>query len=395
MSTLANILSTVQQNTLAKGAEKLSSMRDKNVTNLVSEELLLQWVTGIVIGLFAMALFFFFSTLISRALNNKKQVVIDELNNKYLMFLTELISGDATDAMYKELELSTETTLSLDKDDITDPRSRKVLKANLLELYRHISGDEKKKLRNVYLMLGYAKETVKSLKSRDYETRVNAIHELSLIDVKDAYADIFELINDKAETVRDAAIKARARRAEQPLAMLEQIQYPLSAWQQTAIYNAIVRYHKDNIPSFAPYIKLEDERIVRFSIKMASTFQQVECINELFVRLNDSSKDIRLEVIAALVKFESIETKNKLIERLVLVEDTIEELAILTSLKGMIEDTDTDWLLDKLSSENREVVITCSRMLRDMDKNKDLLSYVTDENEDWVKHAIDQSIQRL
>ena len=72
-------------NSLSDAAVKLSDMRDENITGIVTEELLLQWITGIVIGLFALALFFFIYTLISRNFKNKKKVKVDDLNQKYIV----------------------------------------------------------------------------------------------------------------------------------------------------------------------------------------------------------------------------------------------------------------------------------------------------------------------
>ncbi len=393
---LANISTgqTSGNNSLAKVAVKLSDMRDENITGIVTEELLLQWITGIVIGLFALALFFFTYTLISRNVKNKKKVKVDDLDQKYQMFLSELVSG--TDgSIHEELGLRVDTTLSLDLTDLKDKLSRMVLKKNILELYRFISGPEKNTLRNTYLMLGFAKEAMSALINGNSEKKVIAIDELSMLHIRDAHETMFTLVNDKSEVVRDAAIAARARRDENPLTILDELQYPFTEWQQTGMYNAIVKYHKNNIPSFKKYIKSDNNNVACFSISLASLFQQTDCINDIIGRLNDANQKIRFEAAKALPAFASEKVKCSLKDRLDNTSDTEEVCMLLQALQHMVDSDDTDWLLELMSVNDRDIVIEAAKVLAKLDKIKELKALQTNENKTWINHAIDKAIHAL
>lgn len=395
MARTDNISDSVTKNSsLAETAVKLSDMRDENITNLVTEELLLQWIAGIVIFLFAAALFFFFFSLISRAMKNKKQAKVDVLNEKYRLFLSEIVSG-TDNAMKAELGVSADSTLSLDLSDINGRLSRAVLKENLLELYRHISGQEKEAIRNIYLMLGYAKEAIHALKNGNVPKRIQAIDELSMLDVKDTHKEVFKMVNDKSEAVRDVAIAARARRDEHPLSLLEDLQNPFSKWQQSVVYNALVKYHADHIPSFKKYVISSNQDIAYFSMRLASLFQQAECAVPISKRLDDDSKEVRLEAARSLSAYPSGEFKELLQEQLDNTNDVQEKCVLLKAMRDMIDGTDTDWLLDLVIKGDRDVVIESANMLAGIGKIDELSNVINNTNEPWLKHATDKSIHAL
>lgn len=397
MICLANISinAVVGNSSLAGAAHKLSDMRDKNITGIVTEEVLLQWIAGIVLGLFALALFFFVYTLLSRHTKNRKNTKVVDLDQKYQMFLSELISGTNDSSIVEGLGLRIDTTLSLELADLKDKLSRETLKKNLLELYRFISGPEKNTLRNVYLMLGYAREAMEALSSHSYEKKVVAIDELSMLHVRDAYSILFTLVNDRSETVRDAAIAARARRDENPLAMLNELKYPFTKWQQTGVYNALIKYHADNIPSLKNYIKSTDKNIACFAINLASLFQQTECMEYIVERLNDEDSTIRTEVIKALPAFASEAVKGLLIDRLRKAEDSDETCIVLKSMQGMIDNEDADWLLDLMATNDRDIVIEAAKVLTAIDKVQELNAIRNEKNSTWINHAIDKAIHAL
>ncbi len=376
-------------------AERLSDMRDKNITHMVEEETLLLWITGIVIGLFAMALLFFLATLVSRKIKNIKMARVEVLDQKYLQFLSELISGEAANPMHGLLGLQSETTLSLDKDDIAKALPREVLKTNLLELHRHLAGEEKGKLREVYLMWGYAKEALKDLNAKQYERRVAAIGELAQMDIRDAYQDIFELINDKTEVVRDKAIKARAQLDVAPLSMLSELEHSLSPWQQTFIYNALVHFHSENLPSLQKYLDAEREDIVLFSMTLAGKFYQTDCVDILLAKLEEESRDIRYRAIEVLGQFPSPVVKEKLQLHFDGATEAGEQHQVLKALESMLNTEDTDWLFALLSADDRDLVITAARFLQTINENADLALAISPEKEEWLQHALDASIHQL
>lgn len=384
----------LQVSGLERTAHRMGDMRDENITNLVQEETLVMWITGIVTLLFTLAFLFFFFTIYSRNRKNKREARAEELQKKYYNFLSELVSGESSGGMLSMLSGDGETTLTLSEADIKNEFNRAVLKTNLMDLHRLLAGPEKGKLREVYLMLGFAVSALKELGNKNPYKRRDAVDELAQMDIRDAYDSIFKLINDKSEIVRDAAIQARAELDANPLTMLKELEFSFSPWQQSKIFKQVTVHSQISHDSLQYWLSAEREDISSFLLKLISHFHWDDSIPELLQYVQSGKQGLRMKVIEVLGAFPSQRVKDCLLEALNKTEGEENIMVVLKALSTMLTSEDQNWLIDLMQTAEKRVTMLVAHMLQ---QSVDVRAIpVFDENrKQWIQHAINLKTTKL
>lgn len=377
---------------LKDAAHNLGDRRDENITQLIEEETLKLWITCIVVFLVGCTFLLFCYTLIHRHLKNKKDEKEKLLNKKYTQFLAELTSGAESDSMLSMLDSTGEKTLILDYQDLKNRGHRKVLLDGIRTLHRQFSGEVQSRLRETYLMMGFASDALKGLQSKKPQKRAAAIKELSEFDIRDAYSTIFALVNDKSQSVRDAAIKGRAKLDTHPLLQLKELNYELSDWQKSLIHFEISKISREDLPRLHTYLNPEKEDQFSFITTISSEYRQKEMVAPLLSYIAHNSASIRKMTHKALSNFPSKQVKEALLQQLIATAAPEEQKTLLEAVSEMLDDNDLQLLKDLLSLENRELVIESARQLLKI--APELVEKLpTDFNhKEWVAHAIDPKI---
>ena len=377
---------------LKNAAHNLGDRRDENITQLIEEETLKLWIICIVIFLAGCAFLLFSYTVIHRHLANKKDAKKKLLKQKYTQFLAELTSGAEADSMLSMLDSTGEKTLTLDYEDLKDLSHRQVLLEGIKTLHRQFNGEIQTRLRATYLMMGFASDALKSLKSKKPQRRAAAIKELSQFDIRDAYSTIFSLVNDPSQSVRDAAIKGRAKLDTHPLLQLKELKYELTDWQKSLIHFEMSKISREDLPRIHTYLNPEKEDQYSFIAKMSNEYRQKEMVAPLLSHITHKSTIIRNATYEALSNFPSEQVKNALLEQLTGTTAPEEQNNLLKAISEMLDIGDLQLLQDVLTLEDRDLVIEAARQLLKLSPGfaDEIPNDYT--HMEWVAHAIDPKI---
>ena len=239
-------------------------------------------------------------SLYSRRKKNSQIAKGKKLNQKYHLFLSELASGNYENKALELMAGEKETTLALNKIDFMEPFHRTTLLNSLLNLHRDLAGEAAHKLREIYLSLGYKEESLKKLKSRSWEKRVAGIKELNQMDIRDGYAPLFRLINDKNPLVKLEAILTRMKMDTSPLSFFNELENDITEWEQLRIHHCLAQFPIDDVPSFTPYLNHHLESVQLFSVRMCAIFNEVGAEQNLLELLNKETSELNLAIVDSL-----------------------------------------------------------------------------------------------
>ncbi len=261
-----------------------------NLTRHGDEETLIWIVWCVVATMLLSALLMALVIFIRRtwwAMTIKKEAY---LRSRYENLLTEFICGDHENEMIRSLSSEKEALLSLSQKELRKSMNRRIFKECLLELHKHLSGQETNKLRDLYLILGFKHTAMQALKkSRSWEKLVESIAELSQLGIRDAKALIFPLVNHPNDMVSVAALRARVSLDLDPLLLLDDRKKDLSPWQKTQLRVVISRLPIEEMPDFRRWFHHPNATVVDFAKDMSDQFADslLEDLTYEFGLIND------------------------------------------------------------------------------------------------------------
>lgn len=389
-----NIDHILQAEVRASFENELTSRGTEGITSIVQYEVLMSWIEGVSGFLLSLTILFFLSVLFSRYSKNRREAHVKALQKKYFEFLSELISGDYSVKSLGLLAGDGEITLKLSNQDVTNEFNRSVLKTNLLDLHRFLNGNEKEKLRELYLILGFATTALSHLKSKNPYKRKNAIAELSQMDIREAYDSIFQMINDASEVVRDAAIHARAELDMSPLAMLKELSHPFTPWQQSKVFLQVTSHSQISEDILSLWFSSERNDISGFLLKLIAHFHWDNSISELLKYEQSGRNELRMEVIETLGSFPSGKVKDCLLTAFGKTEIEKEKVVILKAVANMLSREDQNWMLELLQTSGKRITMIVAQLLH---LSMDVSSIeVLDENRRrWIQHAANLKRERV
>ncbi len=285
-----------------------SLSRVKHITAFAEEDTLKLILVCLIVGFTAASGVVLFMILLRRTISINHTIRRKKLVEKYENFLAESITYFyENDKLFETKSFS----VTLNKKDQTHAFNRSVLREQILLMKKHVGGEDAKSLFELYEKLKFDKAAIKKLNSWHWNTRLEALQELTAMESKSANTLFQKMTNDRNAYVRIAAIKALILRggylhtgqaAWQP--SLIRYSYDLSAWEQSQIFDALSRHQDIQLPNFAPLLYSFNPTVVLFGLRMIKYFHCMDAVSQVIPFLKSENPLIVKAVEEVLVQFD-------------------------------------------------------------------------------------------
>lgn len=242
------------------------------------------------------ALVFLLMTLLSRFAKDADARFVSELNSYFedrLLGLLYGMNGKSREQNLQEISLKQKTRFQ-----------KQLLADTMVRLGKGLSGGLAKEVQQLYRTLGLDRYSIGKLKAMNWSIQASGINELREMQVAEAIPSIKKLLNHRVSLVRSNVQLALLEMEvdEDRLAVFEQINYPLSTWDQLRLHESLKSRNGANIESFSRLFELQNQSIVIFGIRMSAFFGCSRDIPMLQALATHNDIAIRTEAIDALTR---------------------------------------------------------------------------------------------
>lgn len=326
--------------------------------------------------------------LFNRGWMNRNQTRISELNEKYQSILLQFLE-DETD----NEEIKTEI------QQIANSYINRVILINqIIDLSINLKGEKAVKLRDLFYELNLKKDALSKLKNRAWEVRVKGFRECAFMDITEGTPIIEKNLHSFNDIVRSEAQLALVwLRKEDPFAFLENLKRPFSIWEQNVVYENII-YHNLNIPDFERWLYVDNQSVVKFSLKMIRLFQQYYSWKKVSDFLKHGDEKIRAIAVKTLGALE-IEDSQSALKNAFENETSENKILIIKALANIKAEANIKFFKDSIENNNDVwVQVEAARGIRSIeDKGNEILTELL-EQEDYknysiiIKHVLDKRL---
>lgn len=188
----------------------------------------------------------------------------------------------------------------IDKEFISNIRkisskkfNRRVLIDQMIDLSITLTGDEKERLKNLYLLLGLDNDSHRKAMSRKWHIKAKGFRELAFMNIPSANKEIKRCLTSRNDILRMEAQFAMIRLyPDNAFEFLDNLKKEYTLWEQLNVYETIT-FHQLNLPDFDHLLKSANESIVMFSLRMIKIFQLRKTFNTMLELLSHKSAGIR------------------------------------------------------------------------------------------------------
>jgi hypothetical protein len=245
---------------------------------------------------------------------------------------------------------------------------RKFLTGEIMKAKKNIAGTAADNLKLLYSQLKLEQYALKNLKSRYWHIKAKAIQELTVMEMKEFIAELYQYTNDNIELVRMEAQTAIVQfNGFEGLRFLDIITYPISDWQQIKLLQQLSTVPPANI-DIDGWLQSANSSVVVFALKLARNYHRFEMHDHISACLDHPDPKARMEAIYCLSEIYTDETSDQLISRF-LKEDVKHQLAMVKAMQNIGSEKDVLFLLDILDSNNDEIKLCAARAIAHIGKN--------------------------
>lgn len=277
--------------------------------------------------------------------------------------------------------------------------NRRILINQIIDLGVNMQGNEKMRLRDLYLELGLKKDSLKKVYSRKWHKNIKGFRELSFMNIREANDRIIHFLNSSNRILRMEAQIALVRLSDKnPYEFLDFLEQPLSVWEQVTIHELLMQ-HNLTAPDFKQWFTSENLTIVHFSLQMVARFKQVDALPGVINLLQHEDDEIRkesirtcgelgqveaLEPLKAMYPNESYENKTEILVAFGKIPDE-KYLEFLNEVLDMEEDVQLQILATKAMENLDEPGI--ARLIKLMKSKSEYKNYKI-----IIRHVLDRRI---
>lgn len=211
---------------------------------------------------------------------------------------------------------------------------REIFLENLIKLHKNIAGETSESLRSLYVELDLSEHSRRKLNSASWQKIAKGICELAEMGTKQDKEFIRSFINHQNPILRSEAQVALLKlESEAPFSFLDELEEPLSEWQQMQLARAAQKAKLSTLPDFERWLHKKEESIVIFCIRMIAQYGQHKASQKILGLLKHPYPParVRKEIIIAIRQLVLYEAADKL-RRLYVYETTEIQLEILKAL---------------------------------------------------------------
>jgi hypothetical protein len=232
--------------------------------------------------------------------------IIDNLLMEHILLNDELASDVPAEQV--QLNLDAFRLKEFDKK-----WAREALINRLIHYRSNVRGSMGEQLRNLYIQLDLDKDSLKKMKSRKWDKKVQALAELTNMNMSIADVTILPLTNSGNRELRAAARHAYIKLSKnEPFKFFDVVTEPLLLWDQVELFKIISTTEHIAIPNFAQWITYSTNKsIVSFCLKLVVHYNQLSAVPAVVKLLDTKDHYLRADAINCLgkLKMESVEEK--------------------------------------------------------------------------------------
>lgn len=238
----------------------------------------------------------------------KLHPIIDEQLMEHILLNEELASDVPADQVQLPLE-------SFQQPVFEKKWARQALIERLIHYRNNVRGSMGEQLRNLYIQLELDKDSLKKMKSRKWERKVQALAEMSNMNMSIADVTILPMTNSNNRELRAAARHAYIKLSKnEPFKFFDVVTEPLLLWDQVELFKIISTTEHIAIPNFAQWITYSSNKsIVSFCLKLVVHYNQLSAVPAVVRLLDTKDHYVRADAINCLGKMKIEDVEDKLI----------------------------------------------------------------------------------
>jgi hypothetical protein len=212
--------------------------------------------------------------------------------------------------------------------------NRRILIDQMIDLSITLTGEEKERLKKLYVLLGLDKDSHKRAMSRKWHIKAKGFRELAFMNIPSANNEIKRCLSSRNDVLRMEAQFAIIRLyPDNAFVFLDQLKKKYTLWEQLNVYETIT-FHQLTLPDFDHLLKSPNDSIVMFSLRMIKIFQLRNTIDSMLELLAHKSAGIRNQAIHVMgaLKINSCLPQLKRIYKTETYENCLEIIRAIASI---------------------------------------------------------------
>lgn len=241
---------------------------------------------------------------------------------------------------------------------------RAVLRAEILQVQKNISGASRDNIQKLYEQLGLKQDALKKLnRFRKWYIKAEGIQELSIMNQRDCLRSIYRYVNDKNEYIRMEAQSAAINfLGFHGLRFLNIISYPLSEWQQLKLLEQLSHKSVGELKGIATWLRSPNDSVILFALKLIRVYRCFELHDTAAGCMKHPNVEVKKSCITTLTDIYTEDTAPLLIQHYA-TEDKDCRLATLNAL-GQIRDRETiPFLTEQLQDVNNDLKLAAAKAI--------------------------------
>lgn len=193
--------------------------------------------------------------------------------------------------------------------------ARQAFTDRLIHYRNNVQGAMGDQLRNLYMEMELDRDSLRKMKSRKWDRKVQALSELVNMNMSVADVTLLPLTNSRNRELRAAARHAYIKLSKnEPFKFFDVATEPLLLWDQVELFKIISTTRRIAIPNFAQWITYSSNKsIVSFCLKLVVHYNQLSALPAVIKLLDTKDHYLRAEAINCLGKLRVADVEEKLV----------------------------------------------------------------------------------
>ncbi len=312
----------------------------------------LLWDLSLLFGVISLA--YFTSIFVLRMINKKKVAEMAYFRKEWAEAISHIVFHSNEDPVEEQkayLQLKVKI-----RADLARPYFRKLLSEMLLDLQKDLEGHSADTVRQLFRDLQLHHDCYDKLKSMRWPKISQGIHELTQMQVLEAYFPITRFLNDRRSIIRKQAELAIVELQTEGINyFLNTTRSAISQWQQLKMIELLEQKTDYQPPAFKQWLLSSHTDTVLFALRLILHFQQNDAEKSIIELSKHTDFRVRHEALRCIRDF-GFEDALPVLEQLFTGCDLDLKLDILDTF-GQLGSTDDIEFLEGCAAQSKDFLI--------------------------------------
>jgi len=225
---------------------------------------------------------------------------------------------------------------------------RDVFTSNLLSLHSNLTGESAEKLVKLFHLTRLKNYSVQKVNHSLWHIKATGFRELAQMKIEEGNSLIYKYLDSDNEILKIEAQSAWIQlNPNDPLSFYNESNAQFTEWGKLNLLRSLRK--GATIPNFGRWLKSDSKSVTLFALRMTGIFKQLDNVEMVVQRLDDSDPEIRYEAICTLGKLalqspvsklqqmlsnEGVANKIEVVRSLILISDISNVLFFEKMLKS-------------------------------------------------------------